>query len=238
VQQKRHGVASPSQLTAQPLEAPVRIFRSFLNLRLASLALPLVAVTALPACDLFNSAKASVQQAAQIPLDVNEATKISLDVGKLTGPTAGTVTPIDMNQDLTTPPAPIDLNKSQPDLAKYANGHIVTVEINKIGVTPTTNTLTSDLPSLDLYIGPTTAKGIADCIKVATIPKIAKGSTTAVDAVIDAAAMKEAGTKYMATLAFAQMLSGKLVIKAGDTVPGGKIDLNLDLGVHAVVSPL
>ncbi len=219
-------------------------FRLFLSrrafVRAASLALPLAAVTTLPACDLFNQAKASVENAAQLPIDVTQSTKISIDVSLLTGTLAGQTIPPgpDLTQDLTTPPAPLDLAKEQPDLAKYASGHIKTVEINKIGVTPTTNTLTGDLPAMDLYFGPTTAKGAADSIKVATIPAIKAGSTAAFDAQIDSAAMAKAGTTYLNTLAFSQMMSGKLVVKAGEKVPSGKIDLKLDLGVHAVVTAL
>ncbi len=218
-------------------------FRSLLAqrvlIRATSLALPLVAVTTLPACNLFNSAKAAVQNAAQIPIDVTESTSASLDVGKLTGPLAGQPAPAGgLSQDIALPPVPVDLNKTQPNLVQYANGHIVTLEINKIAVTPSNNTMTGDLPALDIYFGPTDAKGIADGIKVATIPPIKGGSTTAVDAVIDSAAMTEAGTKYLAKLAFSQIMAGKLVVKAGDPVPGGKVDLKFDLGLHAVVTPL
>ena len=222
----------------------MRNIRSFFNrrvlVRAASVTLPLAALTALPACDLLNQAKASVENAAQLPIDVQQSTKVTLDVGALIGALAGQTVPPgpDLTQDLTTPPAPIDLNKEQPELAKYASGHIKTVEINKIAVTPTTNTLTGDLPALDLYFGGTTAKSYADGIKVATIPSIKAGSTTAIDAIIDTAKMSEAGTKYLSTLAFSQMMAGKLVIKAGEKVPTGKIDLKLDLGVHAVVTAL
>ena len=217
----------------------MRNFRSFLSqrtlVRAATLALPLVA---LPACDLFNQAKSAVENAAQIPIDVTQSTKVSFDLGKAMGATAGQTTPVKIEQDLPLPAAPVDLNKEKPELAKYANGHIVTVEINKIAVTPTTNTLTADLPSLDIYFGPATATKASEGIKVATIPAIPKGSTKAVDAIIDAAGMKKAGTDYLAKLAFAEIMTGKLIIEAGASVPNGQIDLNLDLGVHAVVTPL
>ena len=164
---------------------------------------------------------------------------MSLDVGALTGALAGQPAPAPgLTQDLALPPVAVDLNKSQPNIAKYANGHIVTLEINKIAVTPSNNTLTADLPALDIYFGPATAKTVADGIKVATIPPIKAGSTTAVDATIDAAAMTQAGTKYLSTLAFSQIMDGKLVIATGGAVPGGKVDLKLDLGLHAVVTPL
>ena len=217
----------------------VHIFKTFLTkralVRAAYLALPLVA---LPACDLFNQAKSAVETAAQIPIDVQQSTKVSFDVGQALGPTAGQTTPVKITQDLPLPAVPVDLNKDQPNLAKYANGHVVTVEINKIAVTPTTNTMTADLPSLDIYFGPANATKASDGIKVATIPSIPKGSTAAVDAIIDTAAMKTAGTQYLAKLAFAEIMTGKLVVEAGSAVPTGKIDLKLDLGVHAVVTPL
>ena len=216
----------------------MRTFRSFLSqralVRATSLALPLAVLPVLPACDLFKK----VEQAAQIPVDVMESAQVSLDVGQLTGQLAGKVTPVDLSQDLATPPIVLDLNKSQPDLAKYANGHIVTIEINKIVVTPTANTMTGDLPALEIYFGPTTAKGLADGVKVATIPPIPKGSLAPMDGVIYADAMATAGSKYLATLAFSEMLNGKLFVKAGDTVPGGKIDLKLDFHIHALVAPL
>ncbi len=221
----------------------MRTFRSFLSqqalVRTASLALPLAAVTVLPACDLFNQVAAAAQNAANISVDETESTNVSLDVSALTGALAGQPAPAPgLTQDLALPPVAVDLNKSQPNIAKYANGHIVTLEINKIAVTPSSNTLTADLPALDIYFGPTTAKTPADGIKVATIPPIKAGSTTAVDATIDAAAMTQAGTKYLSTLAFSQIMDGKLVIATGGMVPGGKVDLKLDLGLHAVVTPL
>lgn len=220
----------------------MRKFRTFLTrraiVRATTLALPLAAVTALPACDLFNQAKAAVQNAAQIPIDQMESTKVTLDLTQVIGAAAGQTTPQDLNQEITTPASPLDLNKTQPEITKYANGHIVTLEINKIGVTPTTNTLTGDMPALDLYIGAVDAKDTSTAIKVATIPAIKAGSTAAFDAQIDTAAMTKAGTTYLSKLAFSQMMHTKLTVKAGDKVPGGKVDLKLDLGLHAVVTPL
>ena len=216
------------------------LFRSFLrHSALRSLFVVALPAVALSGCDILNKAASDVTNAVtNIPIDVTQSTKISLDVGTLIGAAAGQKAPADTTQAITTPPQPVDLNKEQPDLAKYANGHIKTLEIAKIAVTPTTNTLTGNLPALDLYVGPTDLKNATDGIKVATIPAIPAGSTALVNATIDAAAMTQAGTQYLAKLAFAQALKGTLVVKAGDTLPGGKIDLKLDLGVHAIVTPL
>lgn len=217
----------------------MRTFRIFLQQKLVIRALALgVTLVGVNACGIFDKAKASVEAAAELPLDATESTKITLDVSAVLGAAAGQTTPTELKQDVTTPPAVVDLNKSQPDLAKYANGHIKTVTITKITVQPTTNTLTGDLPALDIYIGPTDAKSTADGIKVATIPAIKAGSTTAFDAQIDTAAMASAGSKYLAKLAFSQALKGTLQVAAGGKVPSGKVDLKIDLGVHAVVSPL
>ncbi len=220
----------------------MRNFRNFLNkramIRAATLALPLVAVTALPACDLFNQAKSAVQDAAQIPIDVTQSTKVSFDLGKALGSTAGQTTPIKIEQDLPLPALPVDLKKEKPELAKYADGHIVTVEIKQIVVTPTTNTLTADLPALDIYFGPATATKASEGVKVASIPAIPKGSNKAIDAVIDSAGMTKAGTDYLAKLAFAEIMTGKLIVEAGGSVPSGLVDLKLDLTIHAVVTPL
>lgn len=214
--------------------------RSFLNRSLLrSLVVVALPATALGGCDILNKAASDVTNAVtNIPIDVNQSTKISLDVGTLVGALAGQKTPQELKQEIATPPVPVDLNKEQPELAKYANGHIKTLEIAKIAVTPTTNTLTGDLPQLDLYVGATDIKSTADGIKVATIPAIKAGSTELVNATIDTAAMTTAGTKYLAKLAFGQMLKGTLVVPAGGSVPNGKIDLKLDLGVHAIVTPL
>ncbi len=221
----------------------MRTFQRFLTqralIRATTLALPLAAVTTLPACDLFNQVASAAQNAANVSIDQTETTNLTLDVSQLTGAAAGKPAPAPgITQQLTLPPVAVDLNKSQPNIAKYANGHVVTLEINKIVVTPSHNSLTADLPAMDIYFGPTTAKAVTDGIKVATIPPIKAGSETAVDAAIDSAAMTQAGSKYLATLAFSQMIGGTLVVATGSNVPGGKVDLKFDLGLHAVVTPL
>ena len=133
------------------------LFRSFLrHSALRSLFVVALPAVALSGCDILNKAASDVTNAVtNIPIDVTQSTKISLDVGTLIGAAAGQKAPADTTQAITTPPQPVDLNKEQPDLAKYANGHIKTLEIAKIAVTPTTNTLTGNLPALDLYVGPT-----------------------------------------------------------------------------------
>ena len=187
---------------------------------------------------LALAALATACTSVNLPLNASESTKITVDVGQLLGPLAGVPAVADGSKDITTPPVPIDLRKSQPELAKYANGHIKTIEITAIQVTPTTNTLSGDLPPLDLYFGPSNATSLAQGVKVATIPAIVHGSTAAMSAAIDAAGMKTAGTQYLATLGFTQAMKATFATKAGQPLPTGKVDLNLVLNIQAVVSPL
>ena len=160
----------------------------------------------------------------------------AIDVGAVTGGTAGTVAPAQVSKDLAVPAQDVDLVKEAPAL-KDAKGRVKSIELTKISALPKTNTVTGVLPAFDIYIGALGNTDVKNAFKIATIPAIPAGSNTVVNATIDAEGTKSA-QQFLTTLAFSQMLVAKLVVEKGESIPGGEADLNVTLGLKAVLNPV
>jgi hypothetical protein len=77
------------------------------------------------------------------------------------------------------PPQQQDLSNNA-DLKKYIEGgKVKKVTVNSVKLTLASNTLTFDLPSVDLYMGPMSAASTADAAakKIAVLPAINAGTT-------------------------------------------------------------
>ena len=199
------------------------------------LAIALLA-TALLGCDQIGQAIDDNKGKLDVPIETDYSFPTAFDVGKATGQAAGQPAPADVEHDLSVPGQDVDLIKEAPAL-KNAEGRVKSLEITRIEALPSTNTVTGALPSFDLLIGPLGEKDASKAKKIATIPAIPSKSTAVVKATIDAAGMKEA-QQYLTTLKFSQHLVAKMVVKKGDTVPGGKADLKVTLGMKAVLNPV
>jgi hypothetical protein len=196
----------------------------------------LIATTSLSGCDQLSDAIDDNKSKLDVPIETTYSLPAAFDVGAATGAAAGQKAPADVTHDLSAPGQDVDLIKEAPAL-KNAEGRVKSLEIIKIEALPSSNSITGALPSFDLLIGPVGEKDSSKAIKVATIPSIPSKSTAVVAATIDAQGMKDAQT-HLTTLRFSQHLVAKMVIKKGETVPGGKANLSVTLGLKAVLSPI
>jgi len=197
----------------------------------ALIAIAMLGTTA--ACSLFGIG----DDGFDLPIKVEHTFDINLDLSAL--PTSGQTAPerleIPLNQPpLALPAIPVDLTNQQEI---YDNkDKLKSVEISQITIRPTANSVTADLPAIDLYVGPAGATDISNAIKVATIPSIPAGSTTTIGGEIDDAGMASA-QQHITTLNFTFIPDATLVVEAGETVPGGAADLNITLAITATVDP-
>ena len=196
----------------------------------------LMSALALTGCDQFNKAVDDNKSLLDIPISTDYEFTTSFDIGTAMGPAAGQPAPADVSKTIAPPPSDVDL-VAEVQALKDAKGRVKSFEITKIVITPTTNTLTSDLPSLELYIGPIGATDTTGSAKIATIPPIKAGATAAVNAVLDAAG-QNAAQQWLTTLAFSQGMAATMVVKKGETVPGGKADLKIAMGLKIVLNPI
>lgn len=194
------------------------------------------ACVGLTGCDQIGDAIDNNKNVLDVPIETEYSFPTAFDVGAATGQAAGQKAPAKVTHDLSVPGQDVDLVKEAPALAN-AKGRVKSMEITKIEALPSTNTVTGALPSLDLLIGALGEKDVSKAIKIATIPSIPSKSTAVVSATIDAQGMKDA-QKYLTTLGFSQHLVAKLVVEKDDTVPGGKADMTVTLGVKAVLNPI
>jgi|GEM_PF-1616904 len=182
-------------------------------------------------CDVVNDAA----DALNIPIEFDHTVNFGADIGQVTGRAAGQPSPEAASFPIETGAVPVDLISQSSELA--ANREKVRrLELTEITVRPTSNTLTSASPPLDLYIGPKGATTKDQGVRIATIPSIPAGSTTAVSATIVAAGI-DAAQQHLLTFDFVVIPAGTLSVAAGETVPDGAMDLALTLGVKAVLNP-
>lgn len=198
-------------------------------------ALALASLGGASACDVSKTLDANKNK-LDITIPVVHTITVTIDADKVLGTLAGQIAAADLAQDVTTPGQAIDLIKTEPKLAQYKS-KVKSIKVTGITATPTANSLSGNLPALDLVVG---APGLAkptDGAKLASLPVIPPASTAAVTAVVDAG-NATAASKFLTTLQFDAMTVTKLVVKKGEKVPGGKVELKLELKLDVVVSPL
>lgn len=187
-------------------------------------------------CDQFSKVVEDNKSKLDIPISTDYEFVTAFDIGGAMGAAAGQTTPKDLTQSIAPPPSDVDL-VAEVQALKDAKGRVKSFEILKIEVTPTTNTVTSDLPAFDLFIGPMGAKDTSGSAKIATIPSIKAGSTALVTAQLDAAGQKQA-QQWLTSLAFSQGMVATMVVKKGDKVPSGKANLKIAMGLKVVLNPI
>ncbi|MDX9723348.1 MAG: hypothetical protein RBU37_21550 [Myxococcota bacterium] len=197
---------------------------SILRLVIASAAL-----LTLGACALFG-----IEDNFSFKLPIEHTQKIPLPQIDLPSEGAGERAPQDITLPFSIPAIPVDLASASPDL-KSNRDKLQRLELTALSVDAKSNTLSSALPSLDLYVGPLSGATVSNSVKIATIPPI-DGAFVGKKAVpIDAAAMDEA-QPYLTSLEFS-FLIGPLVVMQGQTIPGGSALLELELTLRAEVDP-
>ncbi len=203
--------------------------------RAATIALAL-ALTLAAGCDQLEDVIDNNKSKLDLPIETEQKTTVPLDLGAAAGVAAGKPSPQDVSQPIAIPPVDLDLNKQSPELAKH-KGAIKRIEFTGITVKPLTNTVTSALPVIEIWVGPMGGKDTTGAAKIATIPAIPAGSTAAVQATIDVAGT-DAAQAHLLTLAFTQHTIAKLVVKKGENMPSGAANLELTMKLKATLNPL
>ena len=193
-------------------------------------------VAGLSGCDQINQKVQDNKSLLDIPIGTDYEFVTSFDIGGAMGALAGKTSPKELSQAIAPPPSNVDLI-AEVQALKDAKGRVKSFEITKIEVTPTTNTVTADLPSFELYIGPLNATDTKGSAKLATIPSIKAGSTAKVSAILDAAG-QNAAQQWLTSLAFSQGMVATMVVKKGGQVPSGKADLKISMGLKVVLNPI
>ena len=111
-------------------------------------------------CDQFSKVVEDNKSKLDIPISTDYEFVTAFDIGGAMGAAAGQTTPKDLTQSIAPPPSDVDL-VAEVQALKDAKGRVKSFEILKIEVTPTTNTVTSDLPAFDLFIGPISSSSAA-----------------------------------------------------------------------------
>ena len=187
-------------------------------------------------CDQIGDFVDDNKSSLDIPINTDYEFLVPIDVGASMGPTAGQTSPADVSQTVAPPPTTVDLVEEVGAL-KDAKGRVKSFKISSVTVTPQTNTLTTNLPEISLVIGPQGASAIDQGQRVATIPSVAAGSTAAVSGIIDSAG-QDAAQQWLTQLVFSQGTSMTLVVKKGQKVPSGRVDLKVKLALRVVLNPL
>jgi len=148
---------------------------------------------------------------------------------------------------LGPPPADLDLmdpDSGEPKLAKYKD-KVRRIEIRRISYRVSENSLNRDLPPLEIYFAPAGSVGLgADpaeasrAVRYGQTGTLKAGQTQSTRvAITPEAGATDKVADIMTTLSFASIFGTHLTLKAGDTVPSGKmkIEIGLQLTVFADV---
>ncbi len=204
--------------------------------RLMSAAVMALSLGLAAGCDQLEDVIDDNKSKLDLPIETEQVTAVPLDLGAAAGAAAGQPAPQDVSQPIPIPPVDLDLNKQSPELAKH-KGAIKRLEFTGITVTPLTNTVTSALPTIEIWVGPMGGKDTKGASKIATIPSIPAGSTAAVQAAIDVAGT-DAAQAHLLALAFSQVTVANLVVKKGEKLPSGAANLQLKMKLKATLNPL
>lgn len=176
-------------------------------------------------CALFGG-----DEAFEFPITARKDVDITVTTALIPGAGSGVASPVEVT--IPIPPVDVDIASASADLEENKN-KLKSIKIEEIIITPSNNTLTEALPPIQLFVGPPTGQAGED-ILIATIPSITAGQTAQVKATIDSAGM-EAAQVYIKTLRF--VMRPAMTVAAGQKIPGGGVDLNLELAITAVVDP-
>ena len=204
--------------TRTATQSPVKVWRR--RLLSVLLLVTIALVGGLPGCALFGGDEA-------FELSISASKDFSLPVTTSSIPGAGTGTAAPADVDLPLGDIPMNLADSSAELNDNKD-KLRSITIDKIIVTPNDNTLVDgNLPPITLAFGPP-AGGSGEVFTVATIPSIGPGMQGPIQAEINVAGMASA-QQYITSLNF--------TLKMGETIPGGGVNLNIEMKITATVDP-
>lgn len=123
----------------------------------------------------------------------------------------------------------VNLGMEVPDLKRFSGQKAATIDLKSL-IYDIVNNLNTDLPALDLYIGPGDAKAASDprARKLGTIPLTAAGSQNTGAIVLDAdgrAAFRQFALDFDNPFAF--IAGGTVVVQGGAPKPAGQADITI-----------
>jgi hypothetical protein len=131
----------------------------------------------------------------------------------------------------------VDLGMEQPELNTLDNEPIIKVTLDSLQYEVTSNTLNVDTPPLTVYVAPMSVMDPKDpqAKPVATVDPVPAGMTVPLQDMTYDAAGKQNLIDTMGNYKnpFNVIVGATLTLKAGDTVPTGKLDATVHIKAHA-----
>lgn len=168
-----------------------------------------------------------------LPIAATQSFTLQVDMEALMGG-GGATAPADRTWVIPLAATPIDMASASKDLAANRD-KLERLEIKRIEVRPFDNSLTTDLPPIQLAVGEYMGGG-NDTIMFATIPSIPAGSTESQLAAIDKAGT-DGAQPLLTSLRFDFVPAAVLDIRRGQLIPTGRTELEITLTIQATIDP-
>jgi hypothetical protein len=131
----------------------------------------------------------------------------------------------------------IDLVMEKPELKEINDRAIIDVTIDSVTYAVTANTLNVETPEMKVYVAPMSIMDPDDPMAkhIGTVAPVPAGATVANRDMVFTADGKAALVDIMSTykIPFNVIVGTKIVIGAGDSVPTGKLDAQVEIKAHA-----
>lgn len=183
-----------------------------------------------------------VATACEGPVDFTHTTKFPLALnlnGKFAGE-AGTTATEDLGPVLILYQVPVDLATQNPELVDYAESGLFTESgVDQITYKVISNTANIDMTNIQLAIGPTEATSLdaENTFLIATIDEIKAGDTPTGMAEVFPDNAAPIATQVQ-TLKFAIVSGTDVSVNAGDPIPSGAVQMDVEMLMHFVADPL
>lgn len=134
-------------------------------------------------------------------------------------------------------PLKVDLLNEQPDLKTINDQPVIKVSVDSVTYEVPTNSLNVDTPMINVYVAPISALKPTDpgAQLIGTIPPVTKMMTFGEQPLMFTQTGKAALVNIMSTFKtpFNVLVASSLVIRAGQTLPMGKLDAVVHIRGHA-----
>jgi len=133
---------------------------------------------------------------------------------------------------------PVNLLMERPDLKSIADQSVVNVSVDTVTYEVTSNTLSVDTPTLEMFIAPMSVTDPKDpmATKIAEIPMVLAGTTTSGPTPVDFTSSGRADLQsIMATFKtpFNVLVGTSIEVTSASEVPTGKLDAVIHVIAHA-----
>lgn len=135
---------------------------------------------------------------------------------------------------------PVDLATQNPELVEYAESGLFTeTTIDQIKYDVISNNANVDFSNIRLAVGPTGAADFGDegTFVIATIPEVKMGETPNGYAELDPSSAGPVATQVQ-TLEFAIVSGSDVSVNAGDPIPSGAVQMDIEMLMTFVADPL